>query len=57
MIAWLAPVRDSSPAIRTSASTQTGNGSVFSGWATQILQGQLSGATQAFHFGGEARHD
>src|SRR6267142_4197819 len=41
-IAWLAPVRDSSPAIRTSASTQTSNGSVFSGRATQILRGQLS---------------
>ena len=56
-IAWLAPVRDSSPAIRTSASTQTANGSVFSGRATQVLQGQLSGSTEAFHFGGKPRYD
>lgn len=55
-MAWLAPERDSSPTIR-SASTQIASGSVLSGWATQILQGQLSGATQAFHFGGEARND
>src|SRR5262249_30559847 len=56
-IAWLAPVRDSRPAIRTSASIQTGNGSVFSGRATQILQGQLSRSTQTFHLGSEPRHD
>jgi hypothetical protein len=42
--------------IGTSASTQTGNGSVFSGRATQILQGQLSRSTEAFQFGGEPRH-
>jgi hypothetical protein len=42
---------------RTSASTQTANGSVFSGRATQILQGQFSGSTEAFHFGGEPRYD
>jgi hypothetical protein len=43
------PVRDSRPAIRTSASTQTGNASVFSGWATQIPQGQFSRPTQTLH--------
>src|SRR5207253_4380320 len=56
-IAWLAPVRDSRPAIRTSASRQTGNGSVFAGRATQILQGQLSGSAQTFHLGSEPWHD
>jgi hypothetical protein len=39
------------------STTQTGNGSVFSGRATQILHGQLSRSTKAFHFGGEPRHD
>jgi hypothetical protein len=38
-MAWLAPVRDSSPAIRTSASTPMESGSLLSGRATQILQG------------------
>ncbi len=37
--------------------TQTGNGSVFSGRATQILQGELSRSTQAFHLGGEPWHE
>jgi len=50
-------VRDNSPAIRTSASTQTGNGSVFSGRTTQILQGQLSRSTEALHLGGEPWYD
>jgi hypothetical protein len=56
-IGWLAPVRDSRPAIRTSASTQTGSGSLFPSRATQILQGQLSRSTQALHLGGEPWHD
>jgi hypothetical protein len=43
--------------LRTSASTQTGNGSVFSGWPTQILQGQPSRSAQTLHFNGEPRHD
>jgi hypothetical protein len=47
----------SKPAIRTSASTQTVSGSVFSGRATQILQGQLSRSTQTFHLGGQPWHD
>jgi len=50
-------MRDSSPAIRTSASTQTWSGSVFSGRATQILQGQLSRSTQTVHLGSKAWHD
>jgi hypothetical protein len=50
-------VRDSSPAIRTSASTQTSTDSVFSGRATQILQGKLSRSTQTFHLGREPWDD
>ena len=36
---------------------QTGNGSVFPGRATQILQGKLSRAAQAFHLGSEPWYD
>jgi hypothetical protein len=47
---------DSSKSVRTSASTQTANGSVLSGWATQILQGQLSRSAQTLRFSSEPRH-
>jgi hypothetical protein len=44
-------------AIRTSASRQTGTGSVFSGWATQILQGQLWHPAKPLHLGGKPRYN
>jgi hypothetical protein len=47
----------SKPAIRTSASTQTVSGSVFSGRATQILQGLLSRPAQTLHFSSEPWDD
>jgi hypothetical protein len=48
--------RNSSESVRTSASTQTANGSVLSGWATQILQGELSRSARTLHFSSEPRH-
>src|SRR5262245_29054590 len=56
-MAWLAPGRASSPAISTSATTQTSTDSVVAGRATQILQGKLSRSTQTFHLGREPWDD
>ena len=44
------------PAIRTSASTQTDNGSIFPSWATQILQREFARSTETLQLGGEPRH-